>query len=184
MTHALNLIQTSFHYTSREVRTAHDENGEPWFCAKDVFETLTITWNGETSLKNLPENWKGVLKFYTPGGEQSALFINEPGVYRTIFRSNKPEAEHFANWICEDVIPSIRKQGFYGKQPCSPPQRVQIHRAIFVILDKLSTTRDQFVYDALVAQLQDLCALVDLPMPDINRLGQDRFQVKLPGLGQ
>jgi len=43
------------------------------------------------------------------------IFINEPALYKMIFRSNKPKAEEFANWVCAEVLPQIRKHGFFGQ---------------------------------------------------------------------
>lgn len=37
--------------------------------------------------------------------------------YRVIFRSNKPEAETFQNWVFEEVLPQIRKTGKYQLEP-------------------------------------------------------------------
>lgn len=42
------------------------------------------------------------------------LFVNEPGLYKCIFGSTKPEAERFSDWITEEVIPTIRKTGSYS----------------------------------------------------------------------
>ena len=41
-------------------------------------------------------------------------FINEPNLYRVIFRSDKPEAKNFQDWVFEDVLPTIRKTGKYN----------------------------------------------------------------------
>ena len=41
--------------------------------------------------------------------------INEPNAYRLIIKSKLPSAEKFESWLFEEVIPSIRKKGFYGK---------------------------------------------------------------------
>ena len=40
---------------------------------------------------------------------RSITFISESGLYKLILRSNKPEAENFANWITRDVLPTLRK---------------------------------------------------------------------------
>lgn len=40
--------------------------------------------------------------------------INEPGLYKTIFRSDKPEAQKFANWVFCEVLPSIQAHGYYA----------------------------------------------------------------------
>lgn len=41
------------------------------------------------------------------------LFLTESGLYKLIFKSNKPKAEEFANWVTDEVLPTIRKQGVY-----------------------------------------------------------------------
>lgn len=58
---------------------------------------------------------KGVVKNLTPtnGGKQQLIFINEPNLYRVIFRSNKPEAKQFQDWVFNEVLPTIRKTGKY-----------------------------------------------------------------------
>lgn len=42
-------------------------------------------------------------------------FLTESGVYKLIFRSHKPEAERFSDWVTDEVLPSIRKTGSYQK---------------------------------------------------------------------
>ena len=70
---------------SNEVRTATDPNGDIYFCLVDVADVLEIS-NANPSRFNLDE--KGVHKMYTPtnGGVQQLTFINEPNLYRVIFR--------------------------------------------------------------------------------------------------
>lgn len=41
------------------------------------------------------------------------LFLTECGVYKLIFKSNKPKAEKFSDWVTDEVLPSIRKHGAY-----------------------------------------------------------------------
>lgn len=107
-----NLIQT-FNFTQAEVRTSKDEKGEPLFCLSDVAKILDIQ-NPNPARFNLDK--KGIHKMYTPtnGGNQEITFINEPNLYRVIFRSNKPDAVKFQNWIFDEVIPQIRKTGSYS----------------------------------------------------------------------
>lgn len=35
------------------------------------------------------------------------LFLTESGMYKLAFRSNKPIAEEFTNWVTDEVLPSI-----------------------------------------------------------------------------
>ena len=50
----------------------------------------------------------------TEGGERDVVMINESNIYRLIMKSQLPSAEKFEEWVFEQVIPSIRKKGFYG----------------------------------------------------------------------
>lgn len=42
------------------------------------------------------------------------VYIPEKDVYRLIMRSNLPNAEQFQDWVCDEVLPSIRKHGIYA----------------------------------------------------------------------
>lgn len=48
------------------------------------------------------------------GRSQTATFVNESGLYDVILDSRKPNARRFRKWIVEEVLPSIRKNGFYA----------------------------------------------------------------------
>lgn len=108
----MNELVKSFKYEPNEVRISL-HNNEPYFCLKDVCDALGIKNSRDVLAKSLDE--KGVEKIYTPtdGGEQEIVFINEPNLYRVIFRSNKKEAKKFQDWVFNDVLPSIRKNGIY-----------------------------------------------------------------------
>ena len=40
-------------------------------------------------------------------------FLTENGVYKLVFKSHKPNAEKFTDWIADEVLPEIRKTGGY-----------------------------------------------------------------------
>ena len=100
----------TFNFQNNELRT-EIKNGEPWFCLSDACKALGIKQN-----RDVVSRLKGVVKTdtLTNGGIQSLNFINEPNLYRLIFRSNKPQAQAFADWVYSEVLPSIRKTGGYG----------------------------------------------------------------------
>lgn len=101
-----------YNFNQNPVRT-QTINCEPWFCLADACSALCLS-NSRKSKTQL--SLKGVTKSYilTEGGEQELTFINEPNLYRLIFRSNKPQAQAFADWVYSEVLPSIRKTGGYG----------------------------------------------------------------------
>jgi hypothetical protein len=61
----------------------------------------------------LDDDEKGVVLTDTLGGAQEILIVNEPGLYNVIFQSRKPEAKAFRRWVTHEVLPSIRKYGYY-----------------------------------------------------------------------
>ncbi|WP_082498337.1 Bro-N domain-containing protein [Chryseobacterium sp. Leaf180] len=97
-----------------ELRTI-EIDGEIWFSGADVAKTLGYS-NPRDALSRHCKP-KGVVKHDIPtaSGLQALTFINESNVYRLVIKSKLPAAERFEEWIFEEVIPSIRKKGFYGK---------------------------------------------------------------------
>lgn len=89
-------------------------DGEIKFVAADVCRALEIKNPSDTVKKVLHDDEKGVDTIYTLGGPQKMLVVNEPGLYRLIFLSRKPEAEEMKRWVFHDVLPQIRKYGFYS----------------------------------------------------------------------
>lgn len=97
-----------------------DRGGEPWFVAADVCRILGIT-NVTQALSRLDEdeltlisNEGQNLRTEGQGGPQALNLVSEPGVYRLVFTSRKPVAERFKRWLAHEVIPAIRRDGFYS----------------------------------------------------------------------
>ena len=40
-------------------------------------------------------------------------FITESGVYKLVFKSHKPNAEKFTDWVADEVLPALRQTGHY-----------------------------------------------------------------------
>ncbi|WP_428327598.1 BRO-N domain-containing protein [Mucilaginibacter sp.] len=85
-----------------------------YFVAADVARTLGYAKPSNAVSTHCKP--KGTLKqgILTAGGMQELTFITEANVYRLISRSQLPSAEKFESWLFEEVVPSIRKKGFYG----------------------------------------------------------------------
>ena len=121
-------VVTHFDFKSSSIRIVLDDNGEPLFCLADVCKILNISRSSDLLqiqrgyVKNETPKRHGALdpigvhkiSVSTNGGKQELIFINEPNLYRVIFRSNKPEALNFQNWVFAEVLPSIRKTGSYS----------------------------------------------------------------------
>ncbi len=100
-----------FNFNKHGVRIAFDEKNEPLFCMADVGQALEIK---NVTPNRFKLNPKGVheMSILTNGGAQKLTFISEENLYRIVFRSTKPEALNFQNWVFE-LLPSIRKTGSY-----------------------------------------------------------------------
>ena len=86
---------------------------EPLFRASDIGEILGIN-NIRQSIKDYDNTEKdAVTTSDTTGRNQSITFLTEKGLYKVLFKSRKPIAEKFQNWVC-DVIKEIRLTGKYN----------------------------------------------------------------------
>ena len=169
MPHALNPVVIPFQFDSIDVRTATDDN-EVLFCAKDVCAVLDITWNGST-LENMPFNWLTMRKLRTVTGEKDTTMINEAGLYRLIFRSTKPKAIEFATWVCEVVLPSIRKNGHFGT--VSVKDRLAVMKQIDQLTKQAVGCKNAFQLRTTLDQLRELHNLIGSAMPALAMLNQD-----------
>ena len=86
----------------------------PLFRASDVGNVLEIT-NIRTTINDFNTTEKVVHTMDTLGGSQQVTFLTEKGLYKVLFKSRKPIAEKFQNWVCE-VIKEIRLHGIYDLQ--------------------------------------------------------------------
>ena len=114
---------TTFNFDDQDVRIIVDENGNPWFCAKDVCKALGYSKPSNAVSQHCVS--KGTLKQGTPtsSGIQELTYIDERNLYRLVMRSKLESAERFQDWVCGEVLPTIRKTGGYGKQqPIAIPQ--------------------------------------------------------------
>lgn len=115
---------TTFQYQSHEFRSI--QNGEETlFVAKDVCEALELE-NVSKACQNLPEDEKLISPLVISGQSRDMLCVTESGLYRLIFRSNKPEAEKFRCWVFHEVLPTIRKTGSFSIPEVVPDRTVDI----------------------------------------------------------
>lgn len=96
--------------------------GEPWFVASDVAKALGYNNPAEAVRDNCKyaELLKTSQTLVLDVPSRGLLIIPESDVYALIFRSNLPKAEDFRRWVCEEVLPSIRKTGSYALPAAQP----------------------------------------------------------------
>ena len=108
-----------FEFNSQSVRII-SVNGDPWFVAKDVCEILEIG-NVSKACNPIKDREKNTITLSDGiAGNPTTLIISESGLYRLTMKSRKPQAEPFQDWVCEEILPTIRKTGKYEVVPTQP----------------------------------------------------------------
>lgn len=107
-----NKIQ-QFDFRGASLRTLTDEEGEPWFVLKDCMSILDLGNPTETVKMFDEDEFSTAEVIDSIGRRQQAYIISEPGLYRLVMRSRKPEAKEFQRWVTHEVLPAIRKTGGY-----------------------------------------------------------------------
>lgn len=93
-----------------ELRAVKGDDGEPWFVARDVTNALGLD---RTAVRRLDDDEKGVHSTHTLGGDQAVTTVSEPGFYKLVLASRKPEAKRFQRWVTHEVLPALRRDGAY-----------------------------------------------------------------------
>lgn len=146
-----------------------DNNGEPWFVAKDVCDALGIATNhlrernrglDDDEVVSLP-NWEG--KGSAP------LIVSEPGFYKLVMKSRKPEAKAFQRWVTHEVLPSIRKQGGYMTARADETPEQIMARALMLAKDtmdrqqrEIAELRPKALFADAVAASDGTCLIGEL----------------------
>lgn len=141
-----------------EIRTITKDN-EPMFCLADVCKALEITHVTDVK-KRMKKDGVGTAEVIdSMGRKQKATFINESNLYKVIFQSRKPSAEKFTDWVTEEVIPSIRKNGGYiANQENLTPE--QIVANALVVAQNIITQKDKQI-EEMTPKANYFDALVD-----------------------
>lgn len=114
-----SMIMKSFE--NFQIRIITDEQGEPWFVAKDVCEALGYSNARDAIAKHVDEEDVAKRDTLTKGGIQAVSCINESGLYSLILGSKLDSAKRMKRWVTSEVLPSIRKTGSYGSPAANLP---------------------------------------------------------------
>lgn len=106
----------SFNFNNATMRTLTDTAGDPWFVAKDVCDILSLKNSRKATAELDPDEKNTVTISDGIPGNPNKTIISEPGLYKLIMRTRKPEAKEFQRWVTHEVLPSIRKHGIYATE--------------------------------------------------------------------
>lgn len=102
-----------FDFKGESLRALTNMSGEPWFVLKDCMSILDLGNPTETVKMFDDDEFSTTEVIDSIGRRQQAYIISEPGLYRLVMRSRKPEAKEFQRWVTHEVLPSIRRTGGY-----------------------------------------------------------------------
>lgn len=116
-----------FSFGNQEIRTVTDEHGEAWFVANDICAALELT-NPHKALADHVDTDDLTQREVTDnlGRKQLTNHVNESGLYALIFGSRKESAKRFKRWVTSEVLPAIRKNGYYVANAAKPPAQERI----------------------------------------------------------
>lgn len=108
-----------FAYADTLVRVV-EISGNPWFVAGDVAKVLGYR-DALTMTRTLDEDEADthIVRIRSANGvvqDRDVIIISESGLYHAIFKSRRPDAALFRKWVTAEVLPAIRRDGFYQVQ--------------------------------------------------------------------
>ena len=103
-----------FDFHGAQVRALTDENGEPWFVAKDVCAVLGYANPSKAINDHVDDEDKLNNETLSSIGQRGGWLVNESGLYSLIITSKMPNAKAFKRWVTSEVLPSIRRHGVYA----------------------------------------------------------------------
>lgn len=117
----IQLFNNVIYFQNSEINFIIDKYNNPWFYAKNVLLALDYK-DPKSAIKEIikKENKEHIVNIY-PSYKQTfgtsmqpkTVFINEFGLYDLMLKSKLPKAEKFRELITQEILPNIRKQGYY-----------------------------------------------------------------------
>ena len=135
-----NTNLTSYNFHDSNIRVEQNDKGEVLFCLADVCASLNLSTPAKTANQIKEEFGWGELNSChlkdSLGRDQDCTMITEPQLYFVMMRSNSKIAREFRQWICNEVLPEIRKRGAYvakseNKEPTTKKWYVEQLTALF-----------------------------------------------------
>ena len=138
----INQIDETINFNENTIRVIGTYT-DPWFVAKDICKILELS-NITEAVKNIPINWRSSFEMNTFGGVQEMITINEAALYKLIMRSRKPIAQPFQNYVCEVILPTLRKTGEYKIKELVDKNK-ELENAKLILDEKLKDTTEHLI---------------------------------------
>ena len=120
----------SFSFEKNAIRTLGNPDS-PLFIALDVATALGYANPKAATAKHVDSEDIIKAEIETDGGRQTVNCVTESGLYALIFGSKLESAKRFKRWVTSEVLPAIRRQGYYaGPAYIDGAQQREIQRAV------------------------------------------------------
>ncbi len=110
---------STYDFHKSNIRVITSEDGVILFCLADVCASLNLT-NATVIANQIKDEFElpklNLASFDTGYGVKEFTMITEPQLYFVMMRSRAKVAHEFRQWICNEVLPSIRKNGSYSNK--------------------------------------------------------------------
>ena len=135
----------------------------PWFVGQDVATALGYKNTRDAIAKHVNAEDKNTVAIHDGIGNPNKILINESGVYSLIFGSKLERAKTFKHWVTAEVLPSIRKNGFYGAMNGSINIMAKALEAMSKTQNQLACSFDRMItnYEALAENYSKLADKVE-----------------------
>ena len=145
----------AYAFKDQVLRTQFSEEGEPLFCLADVCEVLELT-NPSSVAAPIKEEFElpklNLGSFDTGYGEKDLIMLTEPQLYYVLMRSKAKKARPFRQWVVTEVLPAIRKQGYYALKESN--KDVLLRKLEFL---KLCLSTNNITEEQHAEKLKELC---------------------------
>lgn len=125
-----------FEFKGESLRALTNMAGEPWFVLKDCMSILDLGNPTETVKMFDDDEFSTTEVIDSIGRRQQAYIISEPGLYRLVMRSRKPEAKEFQRWVTHEVRQWLVDNGWIYRQSnqswCAASSRVRQGHMVMV----------------------------------------------------
>lgn len=144
----MNEIMTFSNSEFGQIRTVTID-GEPWFVAKDISDSLGYTKTFSMTKLIDDEDRRNISSSVLEEGSKQSYqigIVNESGLYAAIFGSKLESAQRFKKWVTKEVLPTIRKTGTYNAVPVNEQIPVGEVASYLKVMDRVAVRQNTVPY--------------------------------------
>ena len=152
----------TFAFADNLVRVIHI-NDQPWWVASDIAKVLGYR-DAANMIRMLDDDQKGTHFVSTLGGDQEANIINEGGMWMCVIKSTRKEAKQFQKWLTGELLPSLRRDGFYAmpgmhrREQLPSPARLRTMRDLSNAALKIGRAKSAPQREVIYAQMAEMAS--------------------------